>query len=58
MQLAKFAGVLDALNEGVESIRELQDELKDGSDQALLDSLMKAEAAMVAARESVRLRDA
>ena len=58
LQLTRVANVLDALNAGVESIRQVQDDFTSGSDAALLDSLMKAEAAMVAARESLRLRNA
>jgi hypothetical protein len=57
LRLTRLKNAIDVLNNGVESIRQLQDVLDAGTDPDLLDSLMKAEAAIVSAREGLRAHE-
>ncbi|HWT38070.1 MAG TPA: hypothetical protein VN289_17405 [Paraburkholderia sp.] len=54
LRLERLQSAIDVLNEGVESLRQLKDVLDNGTDTELIDSLMKAEAAIVNAREGLR----
>lgn len=54
LRLERLKQTIETLNDGVASIRQLKDALNTGTDPQLLDSLTKAEAAVVSAREGLR----
>jgi hypothetical protein len=56
IRLERVSAVMNVLSQGIDSIRQLETALDAGTDQELIDSLKKADAAIQGARETLQKR--